>query len=60
MRFSVMTADEVETFYDGMFTIEDNGVLKIIPEAQDEPMTRLSPGFWRQINEPRPDGPLVY
>ena len=52
MRFSVTTADETETSYDGVYVIED-GVLKIIPDDDDEPVIRLSPGFWQQIKEPR-------
>jgi len=53
MRFSVITANEAETVYDGTFKVEDSGMLTIIPDNEEEPTIRLSPAFWRQINEPR-------
>jgi hypothetical protein len=53
MQFSVITADETETFYDGKYKVEDYGVLRIVPDDDDMPTIRLSPTFWRRINEPR-------
>jgi hypothetical protein len=49
----VITANETETVYDGTFRVEDSGMLTIIPDDEGEPTIRLSPAFWRQINEPR-------
>ena len=46
--FSVITVDEVETFYDGEFKIADGGVLAIYPD-DDREDTYLSPVFWRQV-----------
>jgi hypothetical protein len=54
MQFSVITADETETLYDGSFTVADAGVLVIHPEDRNEPLITLSPAFWRQIKAPRP------
>jgi hypothetical protein len=42
-----------ETVYDGTFKVEDSGMLIISPDNEEEPVIRLSPAFWRQINEPR-------
>ena len=53
MRFSLITANETETVYDGTFKVEDSGMLIISPDNEEEPVIRLSPAFWRQINEPR-------
>lgn len=47
-RFSVITADEAETLYDGEFKIADGGVLAIYPD-DDQQDTYLSPAFWRQV-----------
>jgi hypothetical protein len=64
MRFSVMTADETRTYYNGRYEIPGNGVL-VIHEQDNEggtQVTHLSPGFWRQIDETRTraEGPNVY
>ncbi|HEY6685628.1 MAG TPA: hypothetical protein VI094_05400 [Propionibacteriaceae bacterium] len=53
MQFSVITADDTETAYEGLCEVEDNGVPKITPDDQDSPIIRLSAAFWRQIKEPR-------
>jgi hypothetical protein len=44
----VITADEVETFYDGEFKIADGAVLAIYPD-DDQEDTYLSPALWRQV-----------
>jgi hypothetical protein len=51
MQFSVTTADEVETSYDGMYEVESNGVLRIMPAEHDASIIRLSPAFWWQIKQ---------
>jgi hypothetical protein len=51
MQFSVTTADEVETSYDGMYEVESNGVLKIMPAEHDASIIRLSPAFWWRIKQ---------
>jgi hypothetical protein len=53
MQFSVITADEAETPYEGSYQVLDNGVLIVHPDDESQPTIRLSPAFWRQINEPR-------
>jgi hypothetical protein len=53
MQFSVITADEAETAYEGSYQVLDNGVLIVHPDDESLPTIRLSPAFWRQINEPR-------
>ena len=53
MQFTVITADEAETSYDGAYKVLDNGVLHVDPDDESQPIVRLSPAFWRQINEPR-------
>jgi hypothetical protein len=53
MQFSVITADEAETPYEGSYQVLDNGVLIVHPDDESLPTIRLSPAFWRQINEPR-------
>jgi hypothetical protein len=53
MQFSVITADEAETPYQGSYQVLDNGVLIVHPDDENLPTIRLSPAFWRQINEPR-------
>ena len=45
VRFSVVTADETETFYDGTFNVGDGGVLMISPEDETEHLISLSPAF---------------
>jgi len=58
VQFTVITADEAETPYDGTYKVLDNGVLHVDPDDESQPIVRLSPAFWRQINEPRkPDDP---
>jgi hypothetical protein len=59
VRFSVITANETETVYDGTFKVEDSGMLIISPDNEEEPVIRLSPAFWRQINEPRSSDDLL-
>ncbi len=51
MHFEVITADEVETRYDGRLKIEDGGVLNILPDDENDPVIWLSPGFWQQIKK---------
>ena len=53
VRFSVITADDAETAYEGTYKVLDNGVLHVDPDDESQPIIRLSPAFWRQINEPR-------
>jgi hypothetical protein len=55
VRFSVITADDAETAYEGTYKVLDNGVLHVDPDDESQPIIRLSPAFWRQINEPRKD-----
>ena len=50
--FEVTTSDGVTTTYDGNFSIQDNGVLKI--RQDDEPVLLLSPGFWQTVSDGRP------
>jgi hypothetical protein len=45
MRFSVITANETETVYDGTFKVEDSGMLIISPDNEEEPAIRLSPSI---------------
>jgi len=52
MRFSVVTADQRETFYDGQFRV-DGGVLTIVHDDADESNLTLSPSFWLVIRSPR-------
>jgi hypothetical protein len=49
MRFSVVTADQTETIYEGTVRITDGGVAVIRP-VDDSP-TFLSPAFWQQIKQ---------
>ena len=60
MRFSVITASRDR---DGLrrhaFKVEDSGMLIISPDNEEEPVIRLSPAFWRQINEPRSSDDLL-
>ena len=53
MQFSVITADDAETPYEGTYTVLDNGVLVVHPDDDSQSVIRLSPAFWRQVNEPR-------
>jgi hypothetical protein len=55
VRFSVITADETETFYTGVHQVEDSGVLSITPDDESEPVIRLSPAFWQTVKERRGD-----
>jgi hypothetical protein len=50
MQFRVRTADET-LMVDGLYEIEDSGVLKILPEGDSKPIVRLSPAHWREITE---------
>jgi hypothetical protein len=58
MKFSVDTKDG-GSFYDGTYTVLDNGVLVIHPDDPYRPITRMSPTFWRQIDELRVGDPQV-
>jgi hypothetical protein len=53
VQFTVITADETETPHAGSYKVLDNGVLLIHPNDESQPIIRLSPAYWRQINEPR-------
>lgn len=57
MKFSVITADDAETPYEGDYQVLDNAVLVVHPDDESQPTIRLSPAFWRQINEPRVEPP---
>ena len=52
MQFSVITGDDAETPYEGQYQVLDNAVLVVHPDDESQPTIRLSPAFWRQINEP--------
>jgi hypothetical protein len=52
MQFSVRTADTTVT-WDGSYKIDKNGVLRILPDDEGEPIIYLAPAYWREINEPR-------
>jgi hypothetical protein len=54
VQFSVITADDAETSYEGTYQVLDNAVLVVHPDDESQPNIRLSPAFWRQIIEPRP------
>ena len=57
MKFSVITADETETPYEGSYQVLENAVLVVHPNDESEPTIRLSPAFWWQISEPRVETP---
>jgi hypothetical protein len=57
VKFSVITADETETPYEGHYQVLDNAVLVVHPNDESQPTIRLSPAFWRQISEPRVETP---
>jgi len=40
--------------WDGSYKIDKKGVLRILPEDEGKPLILLSPAYWREINEPRP------
>jgi hypothetical protein len=50
MQFTVITA-EAMTQHDGSYEVLGNGVLVVRPKDESKPIVRLSPGFWRQIEE---------
>ena len=52
MEFSVRTADGTVT-WNGSYKVDNNGVLRILPEDEGKPLILLSPAYWREINEPR-------
>ena len=39
--------------WSGSYKVDKNGVLRILPEDEGKPLILLSPGYWREINEPR-------
>jgi hypothetical protein len=53
VQFSVITAEDAETTYEGTYKVLDNGVLHVDPDDESQPIIRLSPAYWRQIIEPR-------
>jgi hypothetical protein len=53
VQFSVITADDAETSYEGTYQVLDNAVLVVHPDDKGQPTVRLSPAYWRQIIEPR-------
>ena len=57
MKFSVITADETETPYEGSYQVLENAVLVVHPDDESQPTIRLSPAFWWQISEPRVETP---
>ena len=59
MQFSVITADDAETHYEGTYQVLENAVLVVHPDDETQPTIRLSPAYWRQINEPRQDSDIL-
>jgi hypothetical protein len=57
VQFSVITADQAETAYEGSYQVLDNAVLIVHPDDARLPTVRLSPAFWLQIIEPRVETP---
>jgi hypothetical protein len=57
VQFSVITADQAETAYEGSYQVLDNAVLVVHPDDTRLPTVRLSPAFWLQITEPRIETP---
>ena len=55
MQFTVITADDAETYYEGSYRILDNAVLEVDPDDLGQPIVRLNPAYWRQIIEKRHD-----
>jgi hypothetical protein len=56
MQFTVRTADGSHN-YNGKYKIEDDGVLKIVPD--DSQPKILSPAYWREIIEGEPPRPMI-
>jgi hypothetical protein len=50
MRYSVITADQTETIYEGTLRITDGGVAVLKPD-DESPTLFLSPAFWHQIQQ---------
>ena len=59
MQFSVITADDAEVYYEGTYQVLENAVLVVHPDDESQPTIRLSPAYWRQINEPRKDSDIM-
>jgi hypothetical protein len=55
VQFSVITADDAETSYEGSYRVLDNAVLVVEPDDPGEPIVCLNPAYWRQIIEQRHD-----
>jgi hypothetical protein len=57
VKFSVITADQAVTPYEGSYQVLENAVLVVHPDGPSLPTVRLSPAFWLQIIEPRVETP---
>jgi hypothetical protein len=50
VQFRVRTADGTLKF-EGLYEIQDNGVLRISQDGDGKPVIQLSPAYWREITE---------